>query len=85
MAAPKKQSEQSFEKMFSELEAVVEKLEGGDLTLDESLALYERGMELARRCGAQLDRAELRIKELTPGADESVPEEDESDEEEGEE
>ena len=54
-------------------------------TRDASLALYERGMELARRCGAQLDRAELRIKELTPGADESVPEEDESDEEEGEE
>lgn len=69
MAAPKKQSEQSFEKMFSELEAVVEKLEAGDLTLDESLALFQRGMELAKQCGVMLDTAELRVKELVPNAE----------------
>lgn len=83
MAAPKKQSEQSFEKMFSELEAVVEKLEGGDLTLDESLALFQRGMELAKQCGVMLDTAELRVKELVPNAEGNLVavEYDEDDEE----
>jgi exodeoxyribonuclease VII small subunit len=56
----------SFEELFEELELTVQKLEAGNLTLDESLALYERGMELAKQCGAQLDRAELRLKELAP-------------------
>jgi exodeoxyribonuclease VII small subunit len=83
MAAPKKQSEQSFEKMFSELEAVVEKLEAGDLTLDESLALFQRGMELAKQCGVMLDTAELRVKELVPNAEGNLVavEYDEDDEE----
>ncbi len=56
----------SFEQLYEELETTVQKLEAGNLTLDESLALYERGMELARQCGELLDRAELRITELTP-------------------
>ncbi len=60
----------SFEQLFEELETTVQKLEEGDLTLDESLALYERGMQLAKQCGEQLDRAELRIKELAPTLDE---------------
>jgi exodeoxyribonuclease VII small subunit len=59
----------SFEQLFEELEATVQKLEAGNLTLDESLALYEQGMQLAKRCGEQLDRAELRIRELAPAAD----------------
>jgi len=58
--------EPTFEELFQELEATVEKLEAGNLPLDEALALYERGMELAKKCSAQLDRAELRLKELTP-------------------
>jgi exodeoxyribonuclease VII small subunit len=56
----------SFEQLFEELEATVQKLEAGSLTLDESLALYEHGMQLAKQCGEQLDRAELRIRELAP-------------------
>ncbi len=63
MAKPKDKSE-SFEKLFTELEQVIAKLEAGDLSLDESLALYQRGMELAKQCGTLLDQAELRIKEL---------------------
>jgi len=63
MAKPKDQSD-SFEKLFAELEQVIAKLEAGDLSLDESLALYQRGMELAKQCGTMLDQAELRIKEL---------------------
>lgn len=61
---PKK--EPSFEELFDELETTIEKLEAGSLTLDESLSLYERGMALAKQCGTQLDRAELRLTELAP-------------------
>lgn len=76
---PKK--EPSFEELFQELEAAVDRLEAGNLPLDQALALYERGMELAKKCSAQLDRAELRIKELAPtfgetGQDELLFEED---------
>ncbi len=80
-----RKKQETFEELYTELEATVQQLEAGNLTLDQSLALYERGMELARRCGAQLDQAELRVKELTPGVDELLPDEDDEDEEEGEE
>jgi exodeoxyribonuclease VII small subunit len=56
--------ELSFEEAFGELEAAVQRLEDGDLTLDEAVALYERGMGLARRCSDTLDAAELRVQEL---------------------
>ena len=80
-----RKKQETFEEIFNELEATVSKLESGNLTLDESLELYERGMQLARHCEEQLDRAELRIKELAPAAagelefgaeDEDVTEED---------
>ncbi len=60
----------SFEDLYTELETTIEKLEGGNLTLDEALTLYERGMALAKQCGTMLDRAELRIQELAPATDE---------------
>lgn len=63
---PKKDKEISFEQLYGELETTIEKLEAGNLSLDEALALYERGMELAKQCGGMLDRAELRIQELAP-------------------
>ncbi len=65
MSRPK---DQSFEALYSELEATVAKLEAGDLSLDESLALFQRGMELAKKCAEMLEKAELRIKELVPQA-----------------
>jgi exodeoxyribonuclease VII small subunit len=58
--------DKSFEKLFSELEETVAKLEAGDLALDESLALFQRGTELAKLCAVMLDEAELRVKELSP-------------------
>lgn len=58
----------SFEELYSKLQATVETLEGGNLSLDETLALYEQGMELAKQCNAMLDSAELRIQELAPNA-----------------
>ncbi|MGD8623805.1 MAG: exodeoxyribonuclease VII small subunit [Anaerolineae bacterium] len=54
----------SFEDAFQELEAAVRRLEEGELTLEEAIALYERGMGLARRCGEALDAAELQMEQL---------------------
>ncbi|WP_407355678.1 exodeoxyribonuclease VII small subunit [Methanolobus sp. WCC5] len=55
----------SFETSLEELESLVEKLERGHLTLDESLGIFERGMKLARVCGQKLSKAERRIQVLT--------------------
>lgn len=61
--------ELTFEEAYAELEATVQQLEAGKLTLEDALRLYERGMALAGRCGSQLDQAELRIKELAPSGE----------------
>jgi exodeoxyribonuclease VII small subunit len=56
----------SFEQAFAELDESVQKLEAGGLTLEEGLALFERGQSLAAHCSQQLDEAELKIKQITP-------------------
>ena len=56
----------SFEDAFNQLEDVVGKLESGDLSLDDSIALFERGMKLARHCSQMLDKAELVVNQLLP-------------------
>jgi len=53
-----------FEAAISELESIVKKLEEGDLALEQSLALYERGVQLSRFCHARLEDAERRIELL---------------------
>jgi len=53
-----------FEAAIAELEAIVKKLEEGDLALEQSLALYERGVQLSRFCHARLEDAERRIEIL---------------------
>ena len=55
---------QDFEAAIAELEAIVKKLEEGDLALEQSLALYERGVQLSRFCHARLEDAERRIEIL---------------------
>lgn len=55
----------SFEEALVELERIVEKLESGDLSLEESLALFEKGQALARQCNEQLESATLRVEQLT--------------------
>ena len=70
MAKPKAVEELTFEQAFAELEQTIVKLEEGGLTLEESLALYARGQELAAYCGQQLDQAELELKRLTPEGEE---------------
>lgn len=59
----------TFEQAFSQLEETTQKLEAGNLPLEEALALYQRGMALAKHCSLQLDNAELTIKSLTPAGD----------------
>jgi exodeoxyribonuclease VII small subunit len=56
--------DESFEPQYKRLEEIVARLEQGDLTLEESLSLYEEGMNLARRCQELLQNAELRITRL---------------------
>ncbi len=54
-----------FEAAIAELESIVRKLEEGDLPLEQSLALYERGVTLSRFCHARLEEAERRIEILS--------------------
>ena len=54
-----------FETAIAELEGIVKQLEEGDLPLDRSLALFERGVALSRYCQEQLGAAERRIEQLT--------------------
>jgi len=58
------EDEPGFDELLERLRAVVERLEGGKLTLEESLAAYEEGVSLARRGHALLDRAEKRVEVL---------------------
>ena len=58
-----------FERSLDELEQLVAKMEGGELSLDESLRSFERGIELFRHCQGALEQAELRVKLLLDPAD----------------
>jgi exodeoxyribonuclease VII small subunit len=58
-----------FESAIAELERIVKQLEEGDLPLDKSLALFERGVTLSRYCHDQLGAAERRIEQLTERGD----------------
>lgn len=53
-----------FEHSLDELEQLVARMEGGELSLDESLASFERGIGLYRHCQQALDKAELRVRLL---------------------
>jgi exodeoxyribonuclease VII small subunit len=58
----------SFEDGYDRLEQVIQKLEQGELSLEESVALFEEGMQLAVHCGQKLDDAELKVTELLSAA-----------------
>ena len=57
----------SFEKAIQELEEIVARLEKGELTLDESIDFFQRGVELSKYCSKRLDEAERRITLLIEG------------------
>lgn len=59
----------SFEDALRGLEEVVRKLESGDVPLDDSIDLYERGEALRKHCQARLDAAQARIERIVQGSD----------------
>ena len=64
--SPRPDSDLTFEQAFAQLEEIVARLESAELSLDESLALFERGQTLAAHCARLLDAAELKVKQLSP-------------------
>lgn len=65
----RKRTDKTYEQAFAELTAVVEKLQGGDLPLEETIALFERGVALSKECEKFLDNAGRRIEVLLQDAD----------------
>lgn len=67
----------SFEKALARLEAIVERLDDGNLGLDESIALFKEGTNLAKICRDKLAQAEVQVKEAleAAGADEEADDE----------
>jgi len=59
-----RKSKKSFEEAISELEDIVEKLEKGELSLEESLDYFQKGIELSKYCSEKLDEVEKRISIL---------------------
>jgi exodeoxyribonuclease VII small subunit len=62
-------ADMSFEDALKALEQVVARLESGEVPLDESISLYERGEELRKHCQARLDAAQARIEKIVAGPD----------------
>ncbi len=67
----------TFESALKELEQIVQKLESGDIALDESITLYERGTQLKQFCDTQLKEAKLKVEKITAvhadGSTDAVP------------
>ncbi|RRQ21120.1 exodeoxyribonuclease VII small subunit [Thiohalobacter thiocyanaticus] len=69
----RKKAQPDFEKTLVELEGLVEKMEQGDLSLEASLASFERGIELIRTCQQALSEAEQKVEQLLDKDGEPVP------------
>ena len=72
----KKQALPDFEAALAELEAIVQRLEQGEMPLEESLRQFERGVALTRSCQKALRQAEQKIRVLSKGADGELVEQD---------
>ena len=72
----KKTEDIKFEDALSNLESIVEKLESGELSLEESLTAFEEGIRLSRICSKRLNEAERKIEILTKGNDGELQVED---------
>jgi len=70
-----KKKNKTFEDSMSELEEIVQKLEKGDLPLEESIEYFQRGIELSRECTKKLDEIEKRITVLIENEDGELVEE----------
>lgn len=62
----------SFEEALAELETIVRQLEQGDVELEQSIAIYERGAELKKHCEGRLKSAELKVEQIVQGGDGGV-------------
>ncbi len=71
---PRKKSPPSFEELLSELEALVETMEKGELSLEDSLKSFERGVELTRSCQQVLKEAEQKVQILVGKNEDAEPE-----------
>lgn len=71
---PKPVDKMSFEEALAELEVIVRQLEAGDVELEKSIAIYERGAALKAHCEARLKSAELKIEQIVQGASGPTPE-----------
>ena len=74
------QKNQSFEESMQRLEQIVRAMERGDVSLEESLKLFQEGTDLVRNCGKLLDEAELQVKMIMASPDGTPVEEDFADE-----
>lgn len=75
-----KEQSMSFEQSLKRLEAIVDRMERGDVPLEEALSLFEEGTGLVGACNKLLDEAQMKVVQLTKGAD-GAPEEQVLDEE----
>lgn len=64
MSDEKEERPMDFETALAELEAIVERMEGGEQTLDQTMQDFERGMELSQQCRKSLDGAQLKVEQL---------------------
>ena len=64
MSKPSGEAKLSFEQALAELEKIVSRMEGGDLSLEQALAAHKRGLELARFCQQRLESAQQQVKVL---------------------
>ena len=62
----------SFEQALRELESIVSRLEGGQVDLEESISIYERGSQLRAHCDAILNAAQVRVEKIVVASDGSV-------------
>ena len=65
----KNRSADSYEKIFDELEEIVQKMDSGDISLEKSLDFFEKGMKLIKEGKEKLDQAEARVKTLIDKSD----------------
>ena len=72
----KNRSADSYEKIFEELEKIVQKMDSGDISLEKSLDFFEKGMNLIKVAKEKLDQAEARVKTLIDKSDSKLDSED---------
>lgn len=66
--------EKTFEESLNELEKVASEIEKGDLTLEQAIAEFEKGIQLSKECSEKLDQAEKRINMLVQGENDTMEE-----------